>query len=114
MTAEGIQAAFPPAPRSAGGGPLRSDDDEPKKDRDKEPGGVNLQKKLLETRTIVVSDTIDDKLARAVISQLLVLEADDARKPVTMFVNSGGGAVTSGYAIFDAMRMVACPVRTIG
>ncbi len=69
--------------------------------------------KLLESRTIIASKAVDDEMAKSIIGMLFMLEQDDAAKPITMIVNSPGGSADSGFAIYDAMRFVKCPVRTI-
>ena len=69
--------------------------------------------RMLKSRTIIASKPVDDKLARDVIAQLLMLEGDDSDRPITVVVNSPGGSADSGFAILDAMRFVKPPVRTI-
>ena len=69
--------------------------------------------KLLKNRTIIISQGIDSKIAKKVIGQLLTLEHDDPGKPINMFLNSPGGEVNSGYAIFDTVRFVSSPVNMI-
>ncbi len=81
--------------------------------KDKEESGPGFAEKLLKSRTIIASKGVDDKLAASVIAQLLVLEQDDPDKAITVIVNSPGGSADSGFAIYDAMRFVKCPVRTI-
>ncbi|MCA8938689.1 MAG: ATP-dependent Clp protease proteolytic subunit [Planctomycetes bacterium] len=82
-------------------------------DKDKDEAPKGLASKLLESRTIICSKGVDDRLAAAMISQLFVLEQEDPDKPITVIVNSPGGSADSGFAIYDAMRFVSCPVRTI-
>lgn len=94
----------------------RLDDEDEPKDSDKEKeesgsGGIGM--KLLKSRTIICSKGVDDKLAAGMIAQLLVLEQEDPEKPITVIVNSPGGSADSGFAIYDAMRFVSCPIRTI-
>ncbi|MCK4414541.1 MAG: ATP-dependent Clp protease proteolytic subunit [Candidatus Eisenbacteria sp.] len=72
-----------------------------------------LQEKALKTRTILVSESITDELARKVFMQLLVLEAESPEKPITVLINSPGGEADSGFGIHDMLRFVAPPVRTI-
>jgi ATP-dependent Clp protease protease subunit len=72
-----------------------------------------LQEKALKTRTVLVSESITDELARKIYMQLLVLEADSAEKPITVLINSPGGEADSGFGIHDMLRFVAPPVRTI-
>ncbi len=96
------------------------DDDDEEKDDDKDDKGekkgkrgIDVMSKLLKTRTILISKSVDDKLAASVITQLTVLEADDSDKPITIVVNSPGGSADSGFAILDYLRFVAPPVRSI-
>ena len=92
------------------------EDDEPKKGKDskgKKSGMGGFSEKLLKARTIICSKAVDDKLATEMIAQLLVLEQEDPSKPITVIVNSPGGSADSGFAIYDAMRFIKCPVRTI-
>ncbi|MCB9832167.1 MAG: ATP-dependent Clp protease proteolytic subunit [Planctomycetes bacterium] len=84
-----------------------------KEGEDKKSPQDPMLAKLLESRTIICSKAVDDELARSVIGQLFMLEQDDGDKPITMIVNSPGGSADSGFAIYDAMRFVSCPVRTI-
>jgi len=96
------------------------DDDDEEKDDDKDDKGekkgkrgIDVMSKLLKTRTILISKSVDDKLAASVITQLTVLEADDSDKLITIVVNSPGGSADSGFAILDYLRFVAPPVRSI-
>ena len=96
------------------------DDDDEEKDDDKDDKGekkgkrgIDVMSKLLKTRTILISKSVDDKLAASVITQLTVLEADDSDRPITIVVNSPGGSADSGFAILDYLRFVAPPVRSI-
>jgi ATP-dependent Clp protease protease subunit len=76
-------------------------------------GMVGLAEKLFKTRQVQLFGPVDDKLAARVISQVLALEADDAAAPITVLVNSPGGSVSSGFAIYDMLRFVTCPVRIV-
>jgi ATP-dependent Clp protease protease subunit len=78
-----------------------------------EPARPDLGERLLKARTVVISSAIDDKVAARVIHELLVLEADDATKPITVYLNSPGGSVTAGFAIYDSMRFVQPRVRVV-
>lgn len=73
-----------------------------------------LAMRLLESRTIVFSGSVDDRSAQRVCSQLLVLDALDSKKPVTLVLNSGGGSVTSGFAIYDVIQGMSAPVNIVG
>ncbi|MEZ5988187.1 MAG: ATP-dependent Clp protease proteolytic subunit [Planctomycetota bacterium] len=79
----------------------------------KAPQFSPLQKELLDSRTILVHGPVSDKMAAAITAQALVLEARDKKAPLTVWINSPGGAADSGFAIYDILRFVACPVRTI-
>jgi len=91
---------------------LDEEDEKDSKDAEKKDG-PNLNLRLLKSRTIICSKGVDDKLATSVISQLILLEQDDADKPITVIVNSPGGSADSGFAIYDALRFVTCPIKTI-
>ncbi len=73
----------------------------------------SIQAKFLKTRTVLVSGVIDKKLADQVIKQLLMLDADNQEEPIKIFINSPGGDADAGFAIFDMIRFVRAPVKTI-
>jgi len=73
----------------------------------------DIYSRLLKDRIIFLGTAIDDNVANTVIAQLLFLEADDPDKDIYLYVNSPGGIVTSGLAIFDTMNYIKCPVSTI-
>lgn len=73
-----------------------------------------LAEKFIKTRQIILSGEINKDLAEKIVRQLLVLEADDAEKPVYIYIDSPGGDVDAGFAIFDMIRFVSCPVYLIG
>ena len=68
---------------------------------------------LLRERTIIIAKPVDRTLMASVTSQLLVLDGKNPGKLITVFVNSPGGDADSGFAIYDAMRYVKAPIRTI-
>ena len=72
----------------------------------------DIYSRLLKDRIVFVSGEIEDEMANAVVAQLLFLQAEDAKKEISMYINSPGGSVTAGLAILDTMRMVKCPVAT--
>lgn len=74
----------------------------------------SLMEKMLKTRTILIYGGIDQKMAQKVTEQLLMLEADDDKAPIKVFINSQGGHVESGYTIFDMIRFVKPKVKIIG
>lgn len=72
----------------------------------------DIYSRLLKDRIVFVSGEIEDEMANAIVAQLLFLQAEDAKKEISMYINSQGGSVTAGLAILDTMRMVKCPVAT--
>jgi len=83
---------------------------------DKTPTGeraYDIYSRLLEDRVIFLGEGIDSTVANTVIAQLLFLEKQDAKAPITMYVNSPGGHVTAGLAIYDTMQYLKCPVVTV-
>jgi ATP-dependent Clp protease protease subunit len=74
---------------------------------------VHLAGRLLDARIVVVGGEIDDALANSVCSQLLVLDALDPGKDITLYINSPGGSVDAGFAIYDTMRSLDCDVATV-
>jgi ATP-dependent Clp protease, protease subunit len=69
--------------------------------------------RLLRDRIIFVNGPVDDGVAALVNAQLLFLEAENPEKPIAMYINSPGGVVTSGLAIYDTMQWINCPVATV-
>jgi ATP-dependent Clp protease protease subunit len=69
--------------------------------------------RLLRERIIFVNGPIEDDMAALVCAQLLSLESDNPNKEVALYINSPGGMVTSGFAIYDTMRYIRCPVSTV-
>lgn len=73
----------------------------------------DIWSRLLKDRIIFLGTAIDDQVANSVVAQLLFLESEDAEKDITMYINSPGGSVSAGLAIYDAMLYVRCDVSTI-
>ena len=69
--------------------------------------------RLLSDRIIVLSDEVNDATASLVVAQLLFLEGQDPEKDISLYINSPGGSVTAGMAIYDTMQYVKCDVSTI-
>ncbi len=69
--------------------------------------------RLLKDRIIFLGDAIEDHVANLVIAQLLFLVAEDPDKDINLYINSPGGVVTAGLAIYDTMQYLKCPVSTI-
>jgi ATP-dependent Clp protease protease subunit len=73
----------------------------------------DIWSRLLKDRIVFLGRAIDDNLANLIVAQLLYLEAEDSEKDVILYMNSPGGSVTAGLAIYDAMQYVRCPVQTV-
>ena len=75
--------------------------------------GWDIFSRLLKDRIIFLGTQINDTVANVVIAQLLYLESEDQEKEISLYINSPGGVVTSGLAIFDTMNYIKAPVSTI-
>lgn len=73
----------------------------------------DIYSRLLKDRIIFLGSPIDDGVANAVIAQMLFLQSEDPDKDINLYINSPGGQITSGLAIYDTMRMISAPVSTI-
>jgi ATP-dependent Clp protease, protease subunit len=73
----------------------------------------DIYSRLLKDRIIFLGGAIDDQIANLIIAQLLFLEAEDPDKDIHLYINSPGGVVTSGMAIYDTMQYIKSPVSTI-
>ena len=73
----------------------------------------DIYSRLLKERIIFLGGPINDSVANAVIAQLLFLEKEDSKKDIMLYINSPGGSVTAGLAIYDTMQYVKSPVSTI-
>lgn len=72
----------------------------------------DIYSRLLLDRIVFISGEVNDEMANAVCAQLLFLQSQDAGKEISVYVNSPGGSVTAGLAIYDTMQFVKCPVAT--
>lgn len=91
--------------------PMCDDEDEKKK----MPAAPDaLAEKFLKTRQIILSGEIDKELANKIVRELLILEAEDSSKTIFMYIDSPGGDVDAGFAIFDMIRFISSPVVLIG
>jgi ATP-dependent Clp protease protease subunit len=75
--------------------------------------GWDIFSRLLKDRIIFLGTPIDDRVANVIIAQLLYLESEDPDKDIALYINSPGGVITSGMAIYDTMNHVKSPVSTI-
>ena len=73
----------------------------------------DIYSRLLEDRIIMLSGPIDDALANTIVAQLLFLESKDPDKDIYLYINSPGGSVSAGFAIYDTMNYIKCDVCTI-
>ena len=73
----------------------------------------DIYSRLLEDRIIFLSGEIDDAVANTVVAQLIYLEAKDPSKDINLYINSPGGSVSAGLAIYDTMNYIRCDVSTI-
>ena len=72
----------------------------------------DIYSRLLQDRIVFIGTAIDDQMSNLVIAQLLFLQSQDATKDISVYVNSPGGSVTAGLAIYDTMRFLSCDVCT--
>ena len=72
----------------------------------------DIYSRLLLDRIVFISGEVNDEMANAVCAQLLFLQSQDQKKEISVYVNSPGGSVTAGLAIYDTMQFVKCPVAT--
>ena len=73
----------------------------------------DIYSRLLKERIIFLGDEVNDATAQIVVAQLLFLEAEDPGKDISLYINSPGGSVTAGWAIYDTMQYIKCDVATI-
>eukprot|EP00884_Botryococcus_braunii_P001496 jgi/Botrbrau1/11347/Bobra.0038s0104.1 len=69
--------------------------------------------RLLRERIVMVTGAIDDHVGNLIVAQLLFLESEHPEKPISMYINSPGGVVTSGLAIYDTMQYIRSPISTL-
>ena len=72
----------------------------------------DIYSRLLKDRIIMLGTSIDDNVANTLVAQLLFLQSENPKKDIHLYINSPGGSVTAGLAIYDTMQMVSCPVNT--
>ena len=74
--------------------------------------GYDIYSRLLKDRIILLGTPIDDNVANLIVAELLFLQSEDPKKDIDLYINSPGGSVTAGLAIYDCMQMLSCDVRT--
>ena len=72
----------------------------------------DIYSRLMQDRIVLLGGEVNDDSANLIVAQLLFLQAQDAKRPVNMYINSPGGSVTAGLAIYDTMQFISCPVHT--
>lgn len=72
----------------------------------------DIYSRLLKDRIILLGTPIDDQVAGLIVAQLLFLQAEDPKKDIELYINSPGGSVTAGLAIYDTMQILSCDVKT--
>jgi ATP-dependent Clp protease, protease subunit len=76
-------------------------------------GRMDIYNRLLKNRIVVLGTDVNDDIANVICAQLLYLEGEDQTKDIWLYINSPGGSVTAGMAIYDTMQFVSCDVATI-
>ena len=76
-------------------------------------GNEKILDRLMKSRTVLISEAVSSELTQKILPRLLLLEQEDGDAPVKVLINSPGGAVDDGFAIYDMMRYIRCPVTSI-
>ena len=74
--------------------------------------GYDIYSRLLKDRIILLGTPVDDNVANLIVAQLLFLQAEDPKKDIDLYINSPGGSITAGLAIYDTMQILSCDVKT--
>ena len=81
--------------------------------RGKDSRQVDLPTRLFMDRIVYLGSAIDNTVANLIVQQLLALQLDDAKKPITLYINSPGGSIVDGMAIYDVIKRSPCPVHAV-
>jgi ATP-dependent Clp protease protease subunit len=73
----------------------------------------DIYSRLMKDRIVMLNGPVEDNMANLIVAQMLFLESEDPNKEISLYINSPGGAVTAGLAIYDTMQYIKCDVRTI-
>lgn len=73
----------------------------------------DIYSRLLKDRIVMMQGVVEDYMANLIVAQMLFLESQNPEKPIKLYINSPGGSVTAGLAIYDTMQFVKCPVHTM-
>jgi ATP-dependent Clp protease protease subunit len=74
--------------------------------------GYDIYSRLLKDRIILLGTPVDDNVANLIVAQLLFLQSEDPKKDIDLYINSPGGSITAGLAIYDTMQILSCDVKT--
>jgi ATP-dependent Clp protease protease subunit len=74
--------------------------------------GYDIFSRLLKDRIIIIGTPIDDSMANLMVAQLLYLQSEDPKKDIDIYINSPGGSVSAGMAIYDTMQILSCDIKT--
>lgn len=88
-------------------------EEDEKQAKEKDPKADNVGLKLLESRIVLITGPVNDKMHESVSARLLFLQQKDPTAEITVFVNSPGGSADSGMGIYDTMKYIGTPIRTI-
>ena len=78
----------------------------------REERAMDIYSRLLKDRIVFLGSGVNDEVANAIVAQIVFLQSDDAKSDIHFYINSPGGSVTSGLAIYDTMQLVGCDVAT--
>ena len=78
----------------------------------REERAMDIYSRLLKDRIVFIGSAISDDVANAVVAQLLFLQSEDPKAPINLYINSPGGSVSAGLAIYDTMQFISCDVAT--
>ena len=73
----------------------------------------DIYSRLLKDRIVMMQGVVEDNMANLIVAQMLFLESQNPDKPINLYINSPGGSVTAGLAIYDTMQFIKCPVHTM-
>ena len=73
----------------------------------------DIYSRLMKDRIVMLNGPVEDNMANLIVAQMLFLESENSDKAINLYINSPGGSVTAGLAIYDTMQYIKCPVRTI-
>ena len=98
--------------------PMRNDDEDedektPEAPKETPPSALLIQKKFLEQRKIFLWGGVDDASAKDIVEKLLYLDGTEPGKEITFYINTPGGSITAGMAVYDTIRLIGSPVKVV-